>query len=331
MTKTMSSFTSAPSRSLLRWDGTIPTGLFLGLLVLAGVIHLSVGMLTYLATRSRDGFSYLAGAAAVGLVGSVVGFTLYVGPLALFTTAILPTRGDLVLLGQGFTTREPRPVPEGESPPPHPQDRLLARYPELATVPEKDRAGLLYAKVLSDNILGMYEGLLLGMVLTLAYALPVSIGGTLLAGRLVRRWGSPRAAIFPYLEVSMAVSVGWFQVLVLILAAGGTTQTSGMGPEGWGFTLFLLVVPPYVVLRDWRGPDRWRFYSLGLGATLLLLIWSNDEFGLKWIGLGVFVGGVLLTARQWLRGQSVHSAPITPVAAPSSNDATRTHPDSSNA
>jgi len=301
MSQTMSKFPSAPTHWLLRVEWSVPIGLLAVLIVVGAVLHLSVGMLTYMATRSRERFSHLGGGAMVGLIASVIAFTLYLGPAALMAAIIGTTIEDVGLLSSGFATREPVPVREGETPRAHPQERLLARYPELTKVPEAERASLLFGKIEASNILGIYEGLALGMILSLVYALPVAIGGTLLAGILVRRSGSPQKALIPYIEVSMAVSIGWFELMVLQVATIADIQLPGIGLQGWILTFFLLTVPPYVVLAGWVGRDRWRVYSLGLGVVIALDVWDGDLLWLKWVVAGLLLPAILLTARQWSR------------------------------
>ncbi|MBA4190465.1 MAG: hypothetical protein C0467_20960 [Planctomycetaceae bacterium] len=316
MAQAMSKFPSAPSHWLLRVEWSIPTVLLWFLVAVGGVLHLSVGMLTYMATRSRERLSHLGGAAAVGLIASVIAFTLYLGPASLIAAVIVPNVEDLGLLSGGFVTREPVLPREGEAPRPHAQERLLTRYPELSSVPEAERASLLFGKIVATSMLGIYEGLLLGMVMTLVYALPVAIGGTSLAGILVRGHGSPRVAMIPYLEVAMAVSIGWFELVVLVVAAVGDIQLPGIGLQGWVLTLFLLTVPPYVVLAGWPGRDRWRFYSLGLGAVIAIDVLEGDSVILKCVVLGVFVPALVLTIRQWTRPRPIEPASSAPSPAP---------------
>ncbi|WP_439627036.1 protein kinase domain-containing protein [Gemmata sp.] len=310
-------FPGADPPWLLRVRWAVPPGAFVAVLAVSAALHLLVGMATHLATRSGDRDARLGWAAAAGLIAGVLAFTLYIGPAAVIATAVVPAIGDLDLLAEASARNAPPAGATGPTP-----DRVLEQYPELAAVPERDRGRLLRGRVLVANIVGVYEGLVLGMVLTLAYAMPVAVGGTLLAAAVVRRTGSPAAALVPYLEVSMAVSVGWLDLVILLLDASGSIRLRGIGFEGWVMTVFLLTAPPWVVLRGWQLRDRWRTYGLGMGAVILLDLWTSDPeahvAGARWAGLAAFALVAAATARRWWR-----AAPVPPPHAPHA-DPTRT-------
>jgi serine/threonine-protein kinase len=88
-------FASGPTPLLLRAVRGAPEWLYLWAAVpLATLIHLSGGMLTYLATRSRDPQSHLAGGAVVGLIGAVIAYTQYFGPGFVLLLAVVPATPD---------------------------------------------------------------------------------------------------------------------------------------------------------------------------------------------------------------------------------------------
>jgi hypothetical protein len=237
------------------------------------------------------------------------------------------------MLGSGYATRQ-APKPGGEktqpgaaavrekgvqSEPRHPQDVLLEHYPELATQPETNRGGLIMPKVISRNVVGIFEGIALGMVLTLVTSVPLAMGGTLLAGHLVRRWGGPRAALVPYLEAYAAVTVGWFDVIVIALALAGILSLPPMGVTVWVLTVLALACPLAGVLRGWRWQDRWRMYAAA-AAVVLLVYAVETESGFRWVVFIAFTPAAVLLVGRSLR-RSPPDAPAPPSDVPPSGGA----------
>ena len=340
----MAHFPSVPTPWLLRVDWSFLPDLFWVALFVAIVLHLSVGMLIYLASRSRDRWSHLGGGAAVGLIAAVVAFTLYIGPATVLAMAVVPTIGDLNSLAAGYSKPPSaqahdaaKSAPENQSQEHSsngtgrervktPQEQLLEQYPELAAVPEGERGNLLYPKIISRNVVGIVEGIAWGMMLTLATAIPLAIGGALLAGHLVRVWGSPRAALVPYLEAYAAVSVGWLDVIMVVLAWVDVSPMPSVGVAMWVLTILAIVCPLVGVLRGWRWQDRWRLNMAAIAVVVLIYAIETDS----WFRWAVFVAFtpalVLLVGQLFRRRADAATPPPTPLPVPAPADATRSFP-----
>jgi hypothetical protein len=303
--------TTAPIPWLLRTCADLPGWLYLWSAVpLATVLHLCFGMLTYLATRSRDPQSHLAGGAAVGLIGGVIAYTLYLGPAFVLILAYVPTKDDQVLLGAGFAAREAPGAGE-----PHPQERLLERHPDLAASPERERGRLFARRITGRTIGGTFEGVALGMIVTLITALPLGVGGSAIAGFAVRRAGSVREGLTLYFEL--------FCLLSLVLADIVTITVYLF--LGWSSRFFLLCWGQLAglalgflvlfVLDRWRWQDRWRMYGavFGLIGLPYLFAYSGPKQAL--FVLLAFAPAAALFAYQRVRGPRWPAAGALPAEA----------------
>ncbi|MCE9567325.1 MAG: serine/threonine protein kinase [Planctomycetes bacterium] len=268
------------------WGGLaswpFPAGSFALAMAIAGVLHLAVGMATYLATQSQSRAFQSRSAVAVAFLGGVIAFILHIAPTMLVRTAVQPTMGDLDLLARGFATREADPR---DSVPVDPDQvrwrpairteeeslahrKLLEQYPKLADAHEHDRGWLLLQKTRTVTMQGIHKGLTLGIILTLIYSSLVAVGGTLIAGYLVRLWGSPRAALLPYLEACVSLSLGCYATIVLV-----DLLLRGYGLIGTFHLVILTLlspVPLYAVLRGWDTQTRLQLYQVLMGCVLVL-------------------------------------------------------------
>jgi tRNA A-37 threonylcarbamoyl transferase component Bud32 len=287
---------SAPTPWLVKTARHVPEVLFLWLAVpVATLIHLSGGMLTYLAARSRDPQSHLIGGAAVGLIGAVIAYTQYLGPGFVLLLAVVPATGDQTLLGEGFATRAGPPPNR-----PHPQDRLLDRRPELADTPESERGPTFARKVMGRTVSGTFKGIALGMFVTLITALPLSIGGAAIAGYAVHRAGTVRTALPLYFELFCLLSMVLTDLVILTLYffLGWHSRIlflgwGLLGALGLGFLVLL-------ALGRWRWQDRWRMYGVvcAAGALPYLFVYSPAHAPLIFLA---FVPALVLAGYSRLR------------------------------
>jgi tRNA A-37 threonylcarbamoyl transferase component Bud32 len=290
---------SAPTPWLVKTARDVPEWLFLWVAVpIATLLHLSGGMLTYLAARSRDPQSHITGGAVVGLIGAVIAYTQYLGPAFVLLLAIVPATSDQTLLGEGFTTHE---APTTDQP--HPQDRLLERRPELADTPERDR-GLVFArKVMARAVSGTFKGIALGMFVTLVTALPLSVGGSVIAGFAVRRAGSVRAALTLYFELFALLSMVLSDLVILTLYffLGWNSRIvilgwSLLGALGVGFLVLF-------VLGRWNWQDRWRMYGVVFAVVGLPYLYVYGEAMHTPLMLLAFTPALVLFGYSWVRGR----------------------------
>jgi hypothetical protein len=325
---TMEQVPQIPRPWIFQQDPTFLTWMFWLTLPVAIVLHLAVGMLIYLASRSGDRWSHLGGAAAAGLIASVVAFIFYQGPHTVLAMAVVPTLEDLNALGSAYPTHDPVAGTELQnahhavdgpsektSRTTHPQDRLLERYPELAQVPEAERGNVLVARIVSKNVGGVLQGIALGVTLTLALALPLALGGAFLAGSLVDSRGSVRNAIAPYLETNAALSLGWLAILALCLALGGSFWAGSVVLEAV-LTLLASVFAIVGVFRGWLVQYRVRCYVVTVAVIVLSRV--LDVPGVyRWAIFAAFTPAFVLLLRAALRHEGNSGATLPQMIDPS--------------
>jgi len=255
--------------------------LWLMLLPLGIFVQLSGGMLTYLATRSRDRWAYLGSGFAVGLIGGVISFTLYIGPAFVVLLALVPATGDLQSLGKVVSDHEEMASQRTRS-------QLLESQPELANVPEPLLGERFVGKIRARIFVGIFEGIALGMLVTFVTAMPLAIGGAAFADFAVRRSGSVRAALPLYLEMFalLTLIVVTLVVVILCLSLGWRSQTLSLAL--WILLVVVAVFGTLASLGRWEQRDRWVGYWIGFGAVSLLFQSQGDwlvVFSLLILGL----------------------------------------------
>ena len=139
------------------WYVTLP----LGLLAVGGL-----GLFIVLLVRPRDSWGDAGAGLATGLTAGLANFIL-VGPALVLALSIVVSIQDLFLVAEGYQTKAPAGarIPP-QRPKPHPQDVLLEKYPDLAQAPEAKRAALLMAKIIADNVSGVFAGIWLALLWT---------------------------------------------------------------------------------------------------------------------------------------------------------------------
>ena len=103
------------------------------------------------------------------------------------------------------------------------------------------------------KIAGVPHGIWFGMVTALVAIASLSIVETMTAGMLVRRHGRVRAAIVPYIEVTVPV------ILTMICANSVFVRVLTSGPTTYTWRLFLLPLPLLAILgvvKGWPWPVR---------------------------------------------------------------------------
>jgi hypothetical protein len=266
------------------WLGSMPSWLFAALVVFSLSVHLFSGFGTYFLTRSKDRWSHLGGGAAVGFIAAIVAFTFVIGPGFVLSEGVIHTFPDIQLLTDGYRTNGPtnRKLWD-EDEPVHPQERLVKKYPELAELPEDERAGMILPKTTTTHVVGIYQGIAFGMALSLLVFVPLGIGGTAIAGAIVRRRARLALAVVPYAEVNSAFSILFVYVVLIAFAMTGVW---GIGwflpalPGFWGISVALLIVASAIgVLWGWGWRIRLRIVGCGFGACVCLWLMSQSLFG----------------------------------------------------
>ncbi len=222
------------------------------ILSLAGaVVFVGMGLLTVLLVRPKTRSDDVLAGLATGLVGGITCFVISGGWATVQARTVFASMHDLALLGQ-------RTVEEAA---------LLDRYPALRDVPVEQRGRLLADKIVGDLVVGIPQGVWLGMLFTLsAYGL-FSVLGTRVAGVLVRRHTRPLVVLLAYLEATLAWA--W----LLLLAFLQIFYPAGRVQFPW-LVLALVAVLAYLaavgVLREWWWPWRGMCYTVGIGGLWMV-------------------------------------------------------------
>jgi Flp pilus assembly protein TadD len=201
--------------------------------IVAIVVLLSMmGFATAVLVRPTTRHAAVAAGLAVGFLSAVTAFALSLGWGPLSIKTIFPIQEDLTLLGDAAFTR----TGPGQ---PHPSDRLLARYPDLEKIPERNRGGLLAGKLMGDMLGGLITGLWWGMLLSLLICLVPAVSGTVAAWSLLKRYGRARSALLPSIELGGSVAI--FAVLCGYFVIGPLLGALVPPEVGWVVAMFMAV------------------------------------------------------------------------------------------
>src|SRR5262249_1605285 len=148
----------------------LPPPIHMPLFVLGAIAYLLMGYLTAVLVRPRNVLGDIATGTATGTAAGLVTFALGLGPAFVLSFGVVVALEDLTMLQQGYTTCEPRPLsPDAVEKPPHPQDTLITKYPDLETLPEHERPTLLYSKIVADIVTGTFAGIWVGILASLGF------------------------------------------------------------------------------------------------------------------------------------------------------------------
>jgi hypothetical protein len=222
------------------------------------LLSTTLGLWVIYLVRPKNRAAEVAAGAVTGLVAAVAAFASGFGWLSLALITVYPAKAmdsDLQLLAEAAWVE---PAPAVEAPPPAPDsqrrsaDRLLNKYPDLREVPPGEWGRVLYHKILTDWTTRMSFGIWLGMLWILGMCGTACLGETLAAGSLLRRLGSVRAVLLPYLE--LAVPGAWL-VVAIHGAIFGLYVGRFVGQTGHFLTLLVTLLFAALaltgVLRGW--------------------------------------------------------------------------------
>jgi hypothetical protein len=249
-------FPSIAAPSYLDWGWrNVPAVLILVLGILGAVVHLGAGWLAARLTRTGGPWAEAAGGGVVGLCAGLIAFATSIGPAFILALAVVPNIADLTLLGeragQAAVATAPQP------------DRLAERYPELADHPASERGGLLFAKTIATNVTGIFEGVALGLAVSLALFVTAGIGLSLAAGSLVRRDGPTRAALVAYIEVGVALTIAQLVACGVFISAWAGSPLA----RSWFLVTGAIVVSTLTAVgRRWSARKRYTVYGAAIAA-----------------------------------------------------------------
>jgi hypothetical protein len=193
----------------IRWQP--PFGMRVGVYVLTLFLFGITGLVTAALIRPKNRAADVSAGALTGLVAALTTFALSHGWLGVVWTTLHPADDDLRLLTQA-AWEEPAPErpelparrPLGNSGDRVPAaERLLRKYPDLRSLPAASRGTVLYDKFRADAMAHVPLGIWLAMFFALGMAEGLCVGGTMVAGPLLRQHGRLTAVVLPYLEVAV--------------------------------------------------------------------------------------------------------------------------------
>jgi hypothetical protein len=271
---------------LLAFDIAVPewligTGTAVGLIFLAGT-----GLFVVLLVRPKDAWADLGAGAATGLFAGLTSY-LTVGPAVVLALSVVVSLDDLWLLSQAAPSTKPLRTTATGKPAESFQEALVDKYPDLAVLPEAERADYLFRKIVADNVNGILVGTWRALLITLGGSIVLAAAQTAAAGFLLRRRGKVLPILFPYLELSgvgAALTAGLLEPMMgtmgnlLLLVAGllaAPVVVIGVLYWRWPFRLVLYATFFFsaAALTGAKLPLVWPWYvaaASGLGLLILL-------------------------------------------------------------
>jgi hypothetical protein len=230
------------------------------MLVLLG----GMGFATAVVVRPTTRHAAVAAGLAVGFLTAVLAFFLCIGWSVLLGRTLAAIDGDLGLVSDAAVTRA---APGG----PQPGDRLLARYPDLRRVPERQRSEVIRGKIIGDLVAGLITGLWWGMLVALVICLVPGVTGTVAAWSLLQRHGGVARALLPYAEGAVPVTL--LAGLVVHFVIGPLAGAGAVAPEaGWlAAVLAACGLGVVAVWRRWPALPRWALHGAWVGVLVLFL------------------------------------------------------------
>lgn len=181
--------------------------------------------------RPRNRSADVAAGLVTGLVAAMTFFVTGFGWWSVYSRAVLPA-GDELALASG------------------PDERIVARYPDLAALPEAERRRVLADKVQYDVAVAIPEGIAIGVALSVVLCVPVSLLLVGCAAPLLRAHGPLKAAP-RYLEITLPTVIfcGYaFLVAQRLLLHGTPPQHPGC----YALLLTLTLLAVLAARRDWN-------------------------------------------------------------------------------
>ncbi|MCA9263168.1 MAG: protein kinase [Planctomycetales bacterium] len=222
--------------------------------MLGSLVSMSmVGLVATLLGRQKDMASDLVVGLTVGLIMTMCVLPVAVcGPFQTFALPATMTDLDLLLSGSGRGTDVDA-------------TDMTERYPDMHAVAPRERRVILARKILEDLMSNLVITTAITVGVSLAICLSVSMSSTLLAGALWRRAERARDIIFPYVELSLPMSL--FAILATLPLLGGL---AGMSVTGFFGSLFNVVM-------DGRTVFVWLLAAMGTMLAATALAWRASS------------------------------------------------------
>jgi tRNA A-37 threonylcarbamoyl transferase component Bud32 len=216
---------------------------------------LAFGLLIVLAARPRDFWGDISAGGTAAVAAALTSFFVVRGPTSTWLYEEAAVQRDVNLLARGFTNRA------------NPQQELLREYPDLAALPEWQRAEAVAYKINNDLLAGSFQGIWQGLLGALAW-LPVAVFQAAVAGHLLRREEALWRNMSAYLEVAVLASF-------CSMWLGHFPANPRLSPAWrWRASLLLLLSTAWVLLgllgvfRGWRWWSRWLLHLAFVTAAI---------------------------------------------------------------
>jgi hypothetical protein len=150
--------------------------------------------------------------------------------------------------------------------------RLMQRYPSLQMADVENQAQVAWNLVQYRHITGAAIGVASGFFLSILICIPPCLGETMLAGWLLRRHQTLRAAALPYLEIGLPFGVlGANLIMHQVLALMGFVQTSVS--MSTAFALYIpLIAAIIAAFKQIHWPWRLLLHILWVGSIIAVMV-----------------------------------------------------------
>jgi hypothetical protein len=295
MAATYANYPSLP-RPWLAMSLQLPAWVELLAVLLGVAAPVAMGLFTVWLVRPHDRWADLSAGLTTALAATLSSFAAGLGWPILLALVVVPSINDLTVVCN--TVRTPTLGETGETA--HPSQALVERYPDLERVSTDERGPMFMPKIVSDQIVGSIYGIWLGILLALLSCGGLALAGTLAAGYLLRRGDRPRAALLPYLELTLSGTGAVVMLASALLAPVGSTFLDG---APWSTVFLLLLVTGFVTLGVMQ---RWPWLLRLALAFVWVLLFAQAGGRLPWRLAGpiyVFTAFLLAchAARRWRR------------------------------
>jgi hypothetical protein len=280
----------------LAGDWGVPDWLFGLVQALGAVAMLGMGLFAVRIVRPQDRWGDLAAGLVTGLVAGITYFTASGGWKLMLGATVVPSWGDLALLGRASRLEEAPPQGAGGRATRHPSDVLVEKYPDLSRIPPNRRGEVFARKIAYDLALNTQPAIWYGVGGSLGLFTAFATLEALAAGYLLRRRGRVIAVLLPYLELLapsllvllIPLAMGRFSTVPASVASGADELDLAFLAQQRYPVLTLLSSRPVMlsvlllvvllaalaitgVLRGWRWQLRLALYAVWAGALYLVI------------------------------------------------------------
>lgn len=275
----------APSVASFDW----PPWLLAVFMVVGIAAPVGIGIAVVWLARPKDRWEDLSAGLTAGLAATLAALVARFGGSVVLALVVVPSLADLTL---ATDTAKSAPA-------------LAERYPDLESVEAGQRGNLLMAKIVSDQVAGATNALWVAAILALLSAGSLAVAGTLAAGHLARQGTGWRAAVVPYLELTIPPVVTFAMLVATVLLPTSSVLARGYAlPVVWPFLAG--VAAAFVVvgaLARWPAPIR-----ICLRVMWVLLLVQEKSSAIPWwlTAIGILLTGFLL-CRHWV---AAHRRPV---------------------